>query len=263
VQVWDLPTGREEASLALSRDDMAGNEADGDYMVWSVALMPDGQRIVSGGSDGMVRIWSWESRRMVASYTLRRKQRSQAELVGVAAVAVGANGQQIVVGDQAGVIWVLDVESSRPRRLGRHRDWVSTIAVAPDGLLAVSGGGDGIVRVWDLATGREQYSFTGHRGDVRAVVMSPDGREIVSCGGAGGGVVDGADAGDGAIRVWNRHNGQQLLCLKGHSGGVLGIAVTPDGTEIVSVGMDHTIRIWDRNTGAQIRGRVDGIRQPV
>ena len=37
--------------------------------------------------------------------------------------------------------------------LRRHYGWVCSVAVTPDGARAVTGGGDGTVRVWDLATG--------------------------------------------------------------------------------------------------------------
>lgn len=40
--------------------------------------------------------------------------------------------------------------------------------------------------------------------------------------------------------------------LKGHTNNILSIAYNPDGTQIISSGMDGTIRIWDVATGEQI-----------
>jgi WD40 repeat protein len=40
--------------------------------------------------------------------------------------------------------------------------------------------------------------------------------------------------------------------LLGHDGGVPGVEFTPDGTRLVSIGKDHTIRFWDATTGNQI-----------
>ena len=63
--------------------------------------------------------------------------------------------------------------------------------LAKDETLAVSGGEDGSVRVWDLATEREQAILTGHAGEVFSVALTPDGTRAVS----------GGD--DGTVRVWN------------------------------------------------------------
>jgi len=260
VRVWDLVTCREEACLIL---DVEGQEYGRDYSVWAVCLTPDGRRVVSGGNDGIVRVWEWETTSLADRYALGWNQPLEGEVEGVAALAVTPNGQDIVGAGSDGSVWLMDLHGGRQKRIGAHENWASAVAVTPDGEQLVSGGGDGVVRLWDLATGREQRSLTGHRGDVRAVAVSADGREIVTCGGTGGQVGRGLDVGDGTIRVWDRFSGRQLARLSGHTGGVLGVAITPDGAEIVSVGMDHTIRMWDRRTGRQVRGAVHGVpRKP-
>jgi WD40 repeat protein len=40
--------------------------------------------------------------------------------------------------------------------------------------------------------------------------------------------------------------------LKGHTGGVLGVAVTKDGEGAVSASFDRTLSVWDRTTGKSI-----------
>src|SRR5260370_13268200 len=42
------------------------------------------------------------------------------------------------------------------------------------------GGADRVVHVWELATGTERRSFTGHTGSVRAWEFSPDGKTVAS-----------------------------------------------------------------------------------
>ncbi|WP_372512174.1 WD40 repeat domain-containing protein, partial [Frankia umida] len=73
--------------------------------------------------------------------------------------------------------------------------------------------------------------FWGHPGVVRAVVVSPDGRQIVS----------GGD--DGSVRVWDRASGVEQVVLTGHTGPVNAVAVTPDGRQIVSGGRDGSVRV--------------------
>ena len=50
---------------------------------------------------------------------------------------------------------------------------------------------------------------------------------------------------DGSIRVWDVAAGVGLLTLRGHKGGVAGLAFTADGTKLVSVGEDSAARVWD------------------
>ena len=71
------------------------------------------------------------------------------------------------------------------------------VAVTADGTRAVSGGYDGTVRVWDLATGQQQAELTGHHGPAMAVAVTADGTRAVS-----GGY-------DGTVRVWDLATGQQ------------------------------------------------------
>jgi WD40 repeat protein len=54
-----------------------------------------------------------------------------------------------------------------------------------------------------------------------------------------------------------------LHTLEGHSDGVRGVAVTPDGTRAVSASSDKTLKVWDLESGRALRtleGHSDGVR---
>jgi tetratricopeptide (TPR) repeat protein len=50
-------------------------------------------------------------------------------------------------------------------------------------------------------------------------------------------------------KVWDARSGAPLLELKGHTGGVPGVAFSPDGTRIVTGSDDRTAKVWDARTG--------------
>jgi hypothetical protein len=45
--------------------------------------------------------------------------------------------------------------------------------------------------------------------------------------------------------VWDASTGAELLQLKGHTGRVWGVAVTPDGARIITASADNSARVWD------------------
>lgn len=63
--------------------------------------------------------------------------------------------------------------------------------------------------------------------------MTPDGNRIVS------------GSGDGLINVWDIKSGRVLKTLKGHTEGILVIALTPDNSRIISGSQDNTLKVWD------------------
>ena len=80
------------------------------------------------------------------------------------------------------------------------------MAVTPDGQRAVSASEDQTLKVWDLDSGRELRTLTGHTGSVTAVAVTPDGQRAVSA------------SGDETLKVWDLDSGRELRTLTGHSG---------------------------------------------
>ena len=62
------------------------------------------------------------------------------------------------------------------------------------------------LRVWDLASGETVRTLSGHTGGVRAVAVTPDGRQVVS------------GSGDKTLRVWDLASGETVRTLSGHTG---------------------------------------------
>jgi COMPASS component SWD3 len=54
------------------------------------------------------------------------------------------------------------------------------VAFSPDGRLLASASWDLTVKLWDVASGNELRSLTGHTGWVTSVAFSPDGAVLAS-----------------------------------------------------------------------------------
>lgn len=137
-------------------------------------------------------------------------------------------------------------------------------AMSPDNGLFAAGARDGIVYVFDGETGRLLRKLSGHlesavRSIRRAarqriglpeleyfgwaglVQFSPDGQTLYSVGG------------DGFLRAWNVSNGKQRWGIRGHTGGILALAVSQDGKHVASGGFDGRVRLWDAASGERVR----------
>jgi len=118
---------------------------------------------------------------------------------------------------------------------------VCPVTVAGKELLA-SAGSDGMVRIWDPATGQQHTALEGHLGLLWFVCpVTVAGEELLASGSA-----------DGTIRIWDPRTGQQRTVLEGHRAEVNDVCqVAVDGKELLaSAGDDGMVRMWDLETGA-------------
>ena len=53
--------------------------------------------------------------------------------------------------------------------------------------------------------------------------------------------------------MWDLESGEELRTLKGHTGEVSAVAVTPDGRRAVSCSNDKTLEVWDLESGEELR----------
>lgn len=114
------------------------------------------------------------------------------------------------------------------------------VCFAPDGKALLSDGGDGTVRLWDPATGKELGRLQGPHESVSRIAVSADGRVLAMAGH------------DPAVRLWDLPARRELHVLRGHDGPVYGVAVSPDGKLAASLGSDRTVRVWDAVTGREV-----------
>lgn len=130
-------------------------------------------------------------------------------------------------------------------------DVVNLVAFSPNGRVLASALGP-FIDIWEASTGSYQRTLEGHRGKVRSIAFSSDGKIFAS------------SSDDNTIRLWEVSTGSHKRTLVGHTGNVESIAFSPDDTILASSSLDSTIRLWDTASGScrqTIEERDDGIRE--
>jgi eukaryotic-like serine/threonine-protein kinase len=203
----------------------------------AVAFMPGGERLVSGGGDRTARLWD-----VGTGATLRVFGPHGAKVEGL---AVSPDGRAIAAvtepEDGGGEVKLWPSEGGAARALEGHEHGVNALAFSRDGKLLATGDQGGILKIWDVAAGRERASWKAHAKAVRGAAFSPDGRRLATGGW------------DHLVALWDVATGGQLAAFEGHSGGVWGVAFSPDGRRVASAGSDKTARLWDVEARRSLR----------
>jgi eukaryotic-like serine/threonine-protein kinase len=197
--------------------------------VTAVVYSPDGQQLVSGSSDGTVRVWDLPSNQSVLVF--------KAGLVS--SVAYSPDAKRILTGgwDHMGKVWET-ATGKQLLTLEGHTDPVNSVAYSPDGQRIATASDDRTSRIWDAIDGRELLTLDGHEGAVRSVEFSPDGRRIATA------------SEDRKARIWDAANGKLMLALPAQDP-VDGVTFSPDGDRLLTTG-DGYIKWWDGTTGAEL-----------
>jgi WD40 repeat protein len=232
--VSNPPPILQPAKAANNNFSLADSLSGHQYYVWSVAISPDGQTLVSGSWDNTIKVWGLSDGKLLR--TLSGHQN------GVMSVAISSDGQTLASGSEDNTIKVWGLRDGKLlRTLSGHQYYVKSVAISPDGQTLVSGSDDNTIKVWGLRDGKLLRTFGGHQYGVKSVAISPDGQTLVS------------GSGDNTIKVWRLSDGKLLRTLSGHQDSVYSVAISPDGQTLVSGSFDNTIKVWGLSDGKLLR----------
>ena len=219
ARLWDSATEPELALLARQRP------------ISAIALSPDGKRLITGDLRGVARVRTVGRQRVSMTKRIRGPVTAVAFGPGGALVArrpilslaVSASGL-IASGKVDGSI-VVRAHGGGPKRIFRGgRAGVTAVAFSPDELLLASGAKNGVVRLRNLRTGRQQLLPRHKKLAVTSVAFSPDGKLLLTAGR------------DGVARLWDIATRRTIHAPRWHFGPLGGASFSRDGRWIVTAG---------------------------
>ena len=105
--------------------------------------------------------------------------------------------------------------------------------------------GDGSVRIFDLSSFSEIFSFGAHQLSANAVKYHPDGKQLISGGR------------DAHLNIWDINDNYRVIqSIPAHNYAIYSIEFSPDNHFIATASRDKTIKIWDVET-LEILLRID------
>ncbi|KAH7671908.1 Anaphase promoting complex Cdc20 Cdh1 and Ama1 subunits protein [Dioscorea alata] len=267
-------------AVALDKTVYLWNESDGsttelstfESSVTSVSWSHDGRRLAVGLHKAEVQLWDLES------HCLFRK------LQGVHNSRVGSiawNNHILSTAGKKIVSYDTRAEPHAFQTCQGHRGRVCGLKWSPSGRQLASGGGDGLVHIWELSMASSQrwlHRFNSHKGSAKALCWSPVHSNLLASTGGDSDQcilvrntstcevlsmvntscqiseilwsIDGKEllsshgSYDNQLMLWNYPSMTKITDLPGHSSRILFMAQSSDGSTVATAGADEFLKIW-------------------
>lgn len=222
-------------SQQLRADPRSSNTGGDD--VTAFAFSPDSRYLAVGSHVGSIALWalpedgSGPARIAVLAPRLDRHVVRDVEFID--------GGRLASLGDDGTLrTWRVTPEWA-PHLASPHRGGLEASAIDPSGRLAATAGFDGIIRLFDVASGEIVRSLRGHEDWVYSLQFVGGGATLVS----------GSE--DGRAIFWNVATGEaeELEVAQPLSAEYWQTVVSPDGSLIARIGEVGEMLLLDRNTG--------------
>eukprot|EP00755_Sulcionema_specki_P008706 Sspe_Gene.41698::Locus_20179_Transcript_1_1_Confidence_1.000_Length_1296::g.41698::m.41698 len=204
--------------------------------VYGCVFSPCTTRILTGGRDRTMRVWTFEDGDLMKEPAVRTIRGNY----GIVLVSdFSPTGREVVWGSDDGNVYIFEAVSTKHLlTLKGHTNKVYGAVYTPMGstspgeyLATVSL--DRTVRLWSAETGQEEGVMKGHTDNIFACRYATDGRVLATAGD------------DKGIIVWDWRTGKKAFVMTGHKSTVWSVSWNPTDTQLVSTSMGCEVKMWD------------------
>ena len=223
IWVWNFQTGEIIRSIeGLS------------HWVLSVAISPNGNKLVSGSADKTIKVWNLKTGKLIH------------ELIDlswysnwITAVAITPDGKTIVSGSTTKTIKIWDLNTGKlnetlqdPKELSS----VLSLCISHDGKVIACGSTNNKITLWNLDSGQLIRSIEGHSAWIQSLSITSDNTTLIS------------GSRDGVVKFWQSKSGEES---SNQSRSVLGTGLVDVAATVAGFSLGGPIAV-----GAWLLGRI-------
>jgi len=194
-----------------------------DDHITSMSVSPDGGYIATSDRKGNVQL------RETGTCVLLRTFVESDEWIF--STCFSNDSRQLAYGGKKLTIQSLDSDTGDTLYYDVGSDILS-LSFAPYGLHIAAGCADGVIRFWDIQTGRVVKTFRGHHDSVLSIDFSTDGKYLISGGR------------DSMVILWDVEQERLLHTYAGNKDWVYSVAFAPNSLVTASAGFDENVHVW-------------------
>mmetsp|Transcript_11003 Transcript_11003/g.24226 ORF Transcript_11003/g.24226 Transcript_11003/m.24226 type:complete len:613 (+) Transcript_11003:106-1944(+) len=193
--------------------------------VTSVKLASNYRFVLSGGAEGDIRLWELRNKEMVAHLQEHKAKINEVHLFPKDQYAISCSR------DRCLLTWDL----SQQKRLTAHRErhgGINSLAVAGNQTTVYTVGQEKQLTYWDLRQA-DPIAVYPLDEEILSISISPDDRYLALVGSSF------------EVKIWDLQQHRVISRGAGHSRAIQKVAFSPDGKQLVSVGLDHAALVWN------------------